>query len=321
MLLTIQPFTEITTSLGESPVWDHQTSTLYWVDILEKKVYICNALSSNEIKTLHFSKQISSLALATGKNAIITLEDGFYLLDLKTGTTVLIQHVEKELLENRFNDGKCDASGRFFAGTMNKFYKHHQAGLYCLHRNFQVEQKMFNMNLANGIAWSTNNKLMYVVDSLEKVIYQFNYNMNESRMYNKKICIDFQNEAGYPDGITIDEQDMLWVAHWEGAKISRWNPKTSKKIDEIILPALKITSCTFGGKHLNELFITTASEGMSNEQLKKYPMSGRMFRIKLPISGRESYRYSIPEQCLEAKNQTENLIKEEQPIKADSYKR
>lgn len=283
----VSPIREV---LGESPVWDKETSSLFWVNVVGKELYRYHT-KLGKLSKFELPQCISSITLKTNEEAIITLEDGYYRFNLVTEELQLIQHVEQELTDNRFNDGKCDARGRFFAGTMSKRMIHDQAALYCLHNDFTVEQKLQSMTLSNGIAWTKDSSYMYLIDTLKHAVYQFDYNIDHAQLTNQKVAIDFQHEEGVPDGMTIDEEGMLWIAHWGGAKISRWNPTTSTKLSEISIPALNVTSCTFGGDKLDELYITTALDNMTEEQLEQYPLSGQTLKLKMDIRGQETNRF------------------------------
>lgn len=288
MEVTLIPHAKMT--LGEGPIWDKQMQRLYWVDIEEKKLYHYQP-DTKEMDFLSLPQKISAFALKTNQEMIIVLEDGFYELDLNNGKVELIEHVEKELEDNRFNDGKCDAKGRFFAGTMNTGDKQDQGALYCLDENLKIEQKLDGLGLSNGLAWSSDNQSMYLIDTAKDAVYQFDYDLETSSMSNQKQIINFQEEEGFPDGMTIDSEDNLWIAHYGGAKVSRWNPRTGEKLSEMKLPALNITSCTFGGKNLDELYITTARDGMDEGQLEKYPLSGRVLQVRAEVKGTESQCY------------------------------
>ena len=279
---------DVKATLGEGPCWDSVNQLLYWVDILEKKIYIYNPVT-NVNRGIQLEQYVGAIVLRNEKEAILALENGFYYLNFETERVTLIDEPENHLPNNRFNDGKCDAYGRFWAGTMNKFYAKEQGALYCLHTNMKVQKKLDKVGLSNGIAWSPDNKYMYYIDTLNKNICQFNYNIASGDIESPIDIIRFPDGEGMPDGMTVDEEGMLWIAHWGGSKVSRWNPKTGKQINSIKVPALNVTSCTFGGKDLNELYITTARTGLNREQLDSYPFSGGLFRIKTDVRGSHSY--------------------------------
>ncbi|RCW64979.1 SMP-30/gluconolactonase/LRE family protein [Saliterribacillus persicus] len=281
---------DVKATLGECPWYDSVKQLLYWVDILEKKVYIFNPVT-NENRGIQLEQYVGAIVPRNRNEAILAMENGFYYFNFDTEKVIPIDEPESHLPNNRFNDGKCDAYGRFWSGTMNKFYAKEQGALYCLHTNMKVQKKIDKVGLSNGIAWSPDNKFMYYIDTLTKNVCCFNYNVETGDIDNPIDVIKFSDGEGFPDGMTIDEEGMLWIAHWGGSKVSRWNPVTGKQIDSIEVPALNVTSCTFGGENLNELYITTARTGLNKEQLNYYPFSGGLFRINTDVKGSKSYAF------------------------------
>lgn len=287
---TIELVLDIKATLGESPAWDHDNQLLYWVDILEKKVHIYNPVTK-EKRCIILEKHIGAIAPKSTDVAVIALEDGFYFLNLRTEEVTCINNPETHIKNNRFNDGKCDAYGRFWAGTMDKSYVKGRGALYCLDTNLKVDKKLSSVGLSNGLTWSLDNKQLYYIDTLNRDVCCFEYNLNTGEIRNPVQIIKFAAHEGLPDGMTIDEEGMLWIAHWGGGKVSRWNPNTGKMLSAIDVPAINVTSCIFGGKDLDELYITTARDGLSAEQLQMYPYSGGLFKIQMNIKGIQTYSY------------------------------
>lgn len=281
---------DVKATLGEGPCWDRAKQLLYWVDILEKKVNIFNPVT-NENRAIQLEQYVGAIVPRNIDEAVLVLENGFYFLNYSTEEVILIDEPERHLENNRFNDGKCDAYGRFWAGTMDKSSAEEQGALYCLDTKRKVKKKLDKVGLSNGLAWSPDNKFMYHIDTLTKKVSCFNFNIETGDIENPIDIITFPEGEGFPDGMTIDEEGMLWIAHWGGSKVSRWNPKTGKQLTAIDIPALNVTSCVFGGKELNELYITTARTGLSEEQLNNYPLSGGLFRIKLDIKGSPTFSF------------------------------
>lgn len=281
---------DVKATLGEGPCWDSNNQLLYWVDSLEKKVYFFNPVTRDN-RVIQLDQYIGSIVPRNQNEAVLALENGFYSLNFDTEKLTLINEQESHLPNNRFNDGKCDANGRFWAGTMNNFYVKEQGALYCLHTNMKVQKKLDKIGISNGIAWSLDNKFMYYIDTLTKNIRRLNYNLATGDIENPIDIIRFPDGEGWPDGMTIDEEGMLWIAHWNDSKVSRWDSKTGNQISSIEVPAGNVTSCTFGGKDLNELYITTARTGLSKEQLNKYPLSGGLFKMKTDVKGSRSYGF------------------------------
>ncbi|SFD65587.1 SMP-30/Gluconolaconase/LRE-like region-containing protein [Bacillus sp. OV194] len=135
-----------------------------------------------------------------------------------------------------------------------------------------TKKKLGKVSTSNGLAWSPDHQYMYFIDTPTRKVVQFEYDLNSGHIENPIDVIYFAEDEGLPDGMTIDDEGMLWIAHWGGSKISRWHPKNGKQILSVPIPAFYVTSCTFGGKDLNELYITTAR--MENNDSKIFPNAG-----------------------------------------------
>ncbi|MCY0859186.1 MAG: SMP-30/gluconolactonase/LRE family protein [Sulfolobaceae archaeon] len=244
--------------LGESPVYDSRLNRLYWVDIDGHRL-IYKDLESGKEGFIDLPDVITSVQLKDETDSlIVTVRHGFYEVNLSNNSVRLIAEVEKEISENRFNDGKCDALGRYWAGTMNIPMNSPTGALYSLDIAHQVKKHLDGLTISNGLAWSLDNKYFYLIDTPPKKVYGFDLDLAKGEIYNKRVVIDFSSEVGRPDGMTIDEEGMLWIAHSRGGRISRWDPKSGKKLLEIELPVSSTTSLTFGGEDLDQIFVTTA---------------------------------------------------------------
>ncbi len=268
--------------LGEAPLYNESENAFYWSDIKDFKIYKYD-LTSQKVESFQFDKTISSFAFNETNQIIATTNDGFEYLDLKTKVVQSLLDPEKYLPQNRFNDGKCDSYGRYFAGTMDNNEEEITGSLYCFYGN-TVEKKESDLFVSNGLGWNKNSSKFYLTDSPKRVIYVYDYDLKTAKMSNKKVFAKIDEKDGYPDGLCIDEQDYIWSAHWHGWKITRYAPDGS--IDRIIdMPIPKVTSCAFGGKDFKTLFITTASIDLSKEELEKAPLSGYTFMLDADIKG------------------------------------
>ena len=142
-----------------------------------------------------------------------------------------------------------------------------------------------NTSISNGMAWSADHSRFYYIDSPALEVWQFDYDPATANISGKSICIEIPGSFGDPDGMTIDREGMLWVAHWGGNCLRRWDPDTGKVLMEVQVDAPQVTSCCFGGPDLDILYITTARTGLGNDQLEAYPKSGGLFRLKAPVAG------------------------------------
>ncbi|MCT4619830.1 MAG: SMP-30/gluconolactonase/LRE family protein [Marinisporobacter sp.] len=265
--------------LGEGPYWDEALKKLVWVDIEGCSINLLDP-RKKENEKIDIHKRIGCIVPREKGGAVIALEDGLYFFDYQTKEVNFIDDPEKHILANRFNDGKCDSAGRLWVGTMAKNQQDEKAygagNLYRMDKNLQIKRMIKDVTISNGIGWSPNNKEMYYVDTITHQLVTYEYDLKNGEISNPKTTICISEEDGVPDGICVDAQGMIWIAHWGGAKVSRWNPKDGKCIEQYEIPTPLVTSCAFGGENYNELFITTASVG-----LEENIYAGGIYRIKL----------------------------------------
>jgi sugar lactone lactonase YvrE len=280
-------------SLGESPVWHPLEKVLYWIDITGGKLHRYNP-EDEKCKTFDMGCMIGSVVPAHNKySLIVAFEKGIYGYTLNGKLEKLSEYPVQEMENNRFNDGKCDPAGRLWIGTMNKEVIKEAGNLYSFDGN-NLKLKQSGITISNGIAWSNDNKIMYYIDTFEYTIYKYDFDNITGSISNRQTAIMVPKQYGAPDGMTIDSDGMLWVAHWGGSAIRCWNPDSGKMIHNIDIPAPHVTSCTFGGKNLNTLYITSAREGLSKMQLNNFPKSGSVFKIKLNFKGSSSHYFKEP---------------------------
>jgi len=280
----LKPIENSKSILGEGPLYKEDEHSLYWTDIKDKRIYKYD-LNTKEVEHFQFTKNIGSFAFTHDNKILATTNEGYEYLDLKTKEITLLLNPEEDLPNNRFNDGKCDAYGRYFAGTMDNKEEKITGSLYCLDKN-TVEKKESDLFISNGLGWNNDSTKFYLTDSPKRVIYVYDYDLKTSLMKNKQIFANIKEEDGYPDGLCIDEEDHIWSAHWAGSKITRYKPDGS--IDKIIaFPVPNVTSCCFGGKDFNMLFITTAEKGLNKEELENAPLSGCTFILETDVKGQK----------------------------------
>ncbi|MCM3719005.1 SMP-30/gluconolactonase/LRE family protein [Fictibacillus phosphorivorans] len=277
-------------ALGEGPCWDSKKGVLYWVNILGKTVNIYDP-KTNENKEIHVGQQVGTVVPRESGGVVVAMQKGFYFLDSETEQLTEIVDPEEQLPENRFNDGKCDPYGRFWAGTLSLSEEEGKGSLYCLHSDFNVEKKVGDLTISNGLAWSPDHRFMYLIDTPTRKVTRFDYDGETGAIDNPVPVIEFKEGEGFPDGMTIDEEGMLWIAHWNGAQVSRWNPETGEQLTSISVPALNVTSCTFGGPDLKTLYITTARKNMTEEEWGKYPLTGGLFKVETDVKGSPAYSF------------------------------
>lgn len=288
--MEVSVFCEHRCLLGEGPVWDSQTKSLFWIDIMNSQLLEYSS-SQHEVKKLETGSYIGSFALTNDQQIIAALKDGLFLFDRITGLKKLLFHPEADIHENRFNDGKCDPQGRFWAGTMPMSEDKTTGSVYSTD-GFSLTKHIEKVTVSNGLTWSLDQRYFYFIDSPTLEIVRYDYDASTGRISNKKTVVNIDRKEGFPDGMTIDAEGMLWVAHWDGWQVARWNPETGEKLFSIPMPVAKPTSICFGGEAFDELYVTSDSRNMSPEDQLQQPLAGATFVVKgLNTSGFELFRF------------------------------
>ena len=279
--------------LGEGPSWDLVTKSLLWIDIENRRVHRYDP-ATRENKTWQLEHRVG-FAVPTAKGDILAgTQQGIVRLDPNRGTVTPLSDPESDQPQNRFNDGKCDPVGRIWAGTMCIDEEHgaNQGKLYRIDGNVEISKMLDDITISNGLAWSADQKTMYYIDTPTMRVDAFDFEADSGTITNRRPAIQIPEGIGYPDGMTIDAEGMLWVALWQGWGVTRWNPATGEMIGKISVPVERVTSCCFGGDELKELFITTASRDMKEEDWPKQPQAGGLFVASPGVSGLSSVPFS-----------------------------
>jgi sugar lactone lactonase YvrE len=276
--------------LGEGPVWD-ETGFLWWVDIKAPTLHRYRA-EGGEVRSWTLPEPVGSLALRRQGGLILALQSGFAFFDPETGELEKLFDPEPDLPQNRLNDGKCDALGRFWAGTMHDPEQDPTGNLYRLDPDLGCERFDMGFVVTNGPSWSGDGRTFYFTDSANRRIWAFGFDMKAGRLEEGRVFAEFAPEEGHPDGQCVDAEDGLWTAHWNGARLTRRGPDGT--VDrEARLPAPLVTSCCFGGEGLDTLYVTTARVGLKPSALENAPLSGGLFAIRgLGVCGRPMARFA-----------------------------
>ena len=270
--------------LGEGPIWHPLENVLYWIDISGMKLHRYDPIQMIT-RTFDMGSMIGTVVPAKHPySVVVALETGIYAIDVEGKRFKLTSYPDDEMCNNRFNDGKCDPAGCLWVGTMNKNVVQDAGHLYCFDGQDLIV-KQSGVTISNGIAWSTDAKTMYYIDTPDFVVYAFDYDLKTGTVSNKRVVITIAEDLGAPDGMTIDSEGMLWIAHWGGSAVIRWNPISGQIMEKIEVPAPHVTSCTFGGGDLQTLYITTARDGLSKKEFEMYPLSGALFKIHTTVKG------------------------------------
>lgn len=286
---------ETKAQLGEGAFWNHETQTLYWIDIIGKELNIYNP-NTQKNQILPTPSSIGTVVPTDLKNkALVALEDGVYLMNIENGAVELLSDVEKDKPGNRFNDGKCDPAGRFWVGSMAYSQESKLASLYRIDAQGKAITQIDSVTISNGIVWTQDKKTMYYIDTPTLTIKAYDYDNNSGNISNERIAVKVADSLGFPDGMAIDANDKLWVGMWNGNAVLQFDPITGTLLSKVNVPAHNVTSCAFGGENLDILYITTASLDMTPEEQKQFPLAGSVFKVKTTAKGVKSSFFKTQE--------------------------
>ncbi len=276
--------------LGEGAHWHSGWKMFLYVDIEGKKVGRINPLTK-EIEEQDVYKRVGTIVPATNGKLIVALQGSIEELDFETGKLRDLVFIECDKLNNRCNDGKCDAAGRLWIGTMHVDAKLHRGALYKF--DGEIRKMADNISVSNGICWSTDDRTMYHIDSFEHNIKAYDFDLDSGDISNERVIVEINEPGQMPDGMCIDSDGMLWVAIWGGCCVNRYDPGTGDLVGRVNVDAPNVTSCAFGGDDMNQLFITTARIGLNEDQLQQYPLSGSLFYVNTNIKGVEMNNFIL----------------------------
>jgi sugar lactone lactonase YvrE len=292
---TAQLVNDAKATLGEGSIFDFRNGELLWLDIEQSKLYIYTP-ASNKLVSKELGQMPGTVVPAVNGSIILALKSGIYAFSRKDSVLRKMRPgPETDRPLNRFNDGKCDPAGRLWVGTMSLKEEAHQGRLYMFDFDGSFHIKIDSTSISNGIVWTSNHKKMYYIDTPCSCVMEYSFNELTGKIDSARMAVRIPTELGYPDGMTIDSQDKLWIAHWGGFGVYRWDPLNGKLMETFKVPAKNVTSCAFGGDKLDILYITTARKGNSEEELIQYPLSGGLFKVIPGVRGVEAFYFGQKE--------------------------
>ena len=269
--------------LGEGPVWVAREQALYWVDIKGRKIFRLD--SDEQLTTWETPFRICSLAPRKAGGFIAGTERGFATIGLEAGAFEPFLDPEPDRAGNRFNDGKLDREGRFWAGTMDDSEGSASGALYRLDSDRSARRLDDGYRVTNGPAFSRDGRRMYHNDSALQLTYVFDLDAAGAPS-NRRIFARYGEGDGYPDGMTVDADDCLWIAFWDGWCVRRYSSE-AELLSTLAVPVQKPTSCAFGGEAMRRLYVTSASIGLDQQQCSEQPCAGGLFMLDTPYTGIE----------------------------------
>jgi sugar lactone lactonase YvrE len=278
--------------IGEGPLWNSDEQSLYWVDFIEHQQILRFSPQSNRLEIFETGMPVMALGIREAGGFIAATAKGLANWDTQRKTFETVCDPLAGRTGFRFNDAATDVAGRFWVGTLNEANPKGPDGeLFCVQGDGSCKLADKDITVANGIGWSPDRKIMYFTDSFRYSVYAYDYDVKAGTIKNRRVFVQTTPDAGIPDGLTVDSEGFVWSAFWGGWKVVRYNPE-GKVEHEYRLPVPNPTSCAFGGKRLDELYITTASLGLSEEEKGKYPQSGDLFRLKPGVAGMDEPRFA-----------------------------
>lgn len=271
--------------LAEGPMWDPRPARLHFVDVTTGRIHRLDPATA-ALHSIDTGLMAGCVVPRANGQLVAALTTGLWALEADSGAkTFLIGPPEHDARRCRFNDGKCDPQGRLWAGTMGLKAEAGAGALYCFPDAGKSHRAVSGVTVSNGLAWSADGTTMYYIDSPTRRVDAFDFDGRTGQIANRRTAFALPDGRDVPDGCTIDSEDMLWVAHWGGGKVTRWEPRTGRHLATIDVPAPHTSSCTFGGPNLETLYITTARRGLDATALAAFPDSGGIFACRPGVRG------------------------------------
>jgi xylono-1,5-lactonase len=273
--------------LGEGAFWHEQEQAFYWVDIIRSQLHRYRQSSDGESQkeSWDFPGSLSSVIACSEGGLLATFANGVAHIDVDTGEVTELHNIESELANNRFNDGCADTRGNYWFGSMDNLQSNNSGNFYRLRATGEITQiTQFNdICITNGPTFSADGLWGYFTDTVAGKIFRVGV-CDTGINGDPELHIEFGEGDGHPDGMCTDSEGFLWVCHWGGARVTRFNP--AGEVDRVVsLPVPNVTKCAFGGPDLKTLYITTAATGLSEQEKTHAPLAGGVFTIELEQQG------------------------------------
>lgn len=279
---------DVENTLGEGVIWDAETQTVWWTDIEQKKLFSYQ-IKFRQLSTLNTPYRLCAFALTNQADIVLAAFDcGIGLYNLSTTRIDWLFRFPCDATV-RFNDGRTDANGRFWVGTLNEHGdKTASSGLYRVETNLTVTKVVSDVGICNGLAWNNDSTRFYMADSSKQIIYQYVFDIDNGKISNRALFKQLGTTTS-PDGAAMSSDDHLWSALWGGNCVTRIAPNGVEQRFE--LPIEQPTCVAFGGKENNLLLVTSARYGLSEDAMTAKPKSGSLFIFRTNFQGRSAPRF------------------------------
>jgi sugar lactone lactonase YvrE len=274
----------IAATCGESPIWSVREQALYWTDNLGGRIHRLDP-ESGSAESFVLGQNVMAIGLRESGGLLLALAKQLAFYE-PGGELEPLMDVEQDRPRNRFNDGKADRRGRYWAGTMNDVDWDEPSGsLYCLDPGLELSRLQGEVVCANGLGWSPDDRTFYFCESFRYAIFAYDFDADSGALSARRVfaTVD-RTSGGFPDGLTVDAEGGVWSVHNGAGRVVRYAPDR-RVTHEVEVPVPQPTSCIFGGRDLDVLYITTSRQNMSSEQLARYPLSGSVFAVRPGLSG------------------------------------
>jgi sugar lactone lactonase YvrE len=263
--------------IGESPVWSVAEQSLYWVDIKRPAIRRLDA-HSRQVTDFELPEAVGSIGLRVSGGLVAALRSGLHGFDPATGRLEVLARFTPATPAIRFNDGKCDRAGRFWCGTLEEGALSPIGELYRFDADHSVSRHADGFILLNGMAWSPDNRLMYVADSRREIVYAYDFSLDTGELGARRPFISTEDVPGRVDGATVAEDGSYWCAHVRGGQVAQYDPD-GRLVQAIALPVKYPLMCTFGGAGMDVLYVTTSAALVTPEEAPGQPLAGSLFAI------------------------------------------
>lgn len=274
---------DIKASLGECPVWSSRERLLYWVDINAPSLNCFDPATGRNV-AMPMPSSIGCFALRGSGGFIVALRDGIWLAGTDGSLERKIAAAPYDPAHHRFNDGRCDPQGRFFAGTMNEKRDASTAELLRVDADFTTTRILGDMTISNGLAWSPDGRTMYHADTPTLSVRAFDYDGATGTPSRPRVFAQWHGDTDRPDGGAVDSAGNYWSAFYRGGKVVQVSPQ-GKTLAEFAVPAMCPTMCAFGGPDLKTLYVTSARQMRDEDELARLPQSGGIFAMSVAVPG------------------------------------
>ena len=275
----------IAAGLAEGPCWWSERNILLWVDIEASRIGLFDPATGNN-DFLYLPAHVGAVVPTSVGDLLLATAAGLMRMDPSSGVVTLLLDPEVDRPGNRFNDGKCDPWGRFWAGTMAYDFEPMAGALWRLDGDGRITRQRRQLTISNGLAWSQDRGTLYFIDSPTLKVMAFPLTSSGEIAAEPSICVQIPEDwDAVPDGMCIDAEGMLWIALFGGGAVTRWDPISGQLLDRLALPCRQVTSCCFGGPHLDQLFITTARREMDAAAIAAEPLAGGLFQADVGVKG------------------------------------